>query len=136
MTLYGVLSPNLSLRFLTFRVQTIKQTKQNNKQRKQLAMELEQVLWLSSGGGGGFSTSQFQGGYAFDHGLQISEATNNSYIQIQQAIKIIDLEFWRYVLSQLFDIHISLPITYVLPYFIFTSLKYIYIYILEKCLHC
>ncbi|XP_075637308.1 uncharacterized protein LOC142609578 [Castanea sativa] len=58
-------------------------------------MELEQVLWLSSGGGGGggsFSTSQFQGGYAFDHGLQISEATNNSDIQIQQPIKIIDLE--------------------------------------------
>ncbi|KAL4606463.1 hypothetical protein ACB092_09G105000 [Castanea dentata] len=58
-------------------------------------MELKQVLWLSSGGGGGggsFSTSQFQGGYAFDHGLQISEATNNSDIQIQQPIKIIDLE--------------------------------------------
>ena len=58
-------------------------------------MELEQVLWLSSGGGdgdggggngGGFSTSQFQEGCAFDHGLQISEATNNSDIQIQQPL--------------------------------------------------
>lgn len=81
-------------------------------------MELEQVLWLSSGGGGGgggggFSTSQFQGGYAFDHGLQISEATNNSDIQIQQPIKIIDLEVCT-VLNSLIYIYVSLSRTYYL----------------------
>ena len=46
------------------------------------------------GSGSGFSNSQlqFQGGYAYNHGLQISEVVNYSDKQMPQLVEIIDLE--------------------------------------------
>ena len=58
-------------------------------------MEKKQ-FFSGGGGGGGFSNyqQQFQGGYAYayNHGLQISEAVNYSDKQMPQLVEMIDLE--------------------------------------------